>query len=222
VHATADGRVVVLHDATVDRTTNGTGAVKAMSLSALQDLDAGFAFTAPDGSHPFRGQGIRVPTLREVLAASHDVPLNIEIKQDDPPIVERVLGDLDRFRARERTLLAAEYHHIMERIRSAAPAMLTGASSAEVADFVFSVRDDLLDDYRPLAFALQVPPAYEGTPIVTAQTVAVAHRFGLEVHVWTINDEAEMERLLDLGVDALMSDFPERGMAVLRRAGRRA
>jgi len=222
VHATADGRVVVLHDATVDRTTNGTGAVKAMSLSALQDLDAGFAFTAADGSHPFRGQGIRVPTLREVLAASRDVPLNIEIKQDDPPIVERVLDDLDRFRARERTLLAAEHHHIMERIRSAAPAMLTSSSSAEVADFVFRVRDDLLDDYRPAAAALQVPPAYEGTPIVTAQSVAVAHRFGLEVHVWTINDEAEMERLLELGIDALMTDFPERGMAVLRRTGRRA
>ena len=222
MHATVDGRVVVLHDATVDRTTNGTGPVKAMSLSALQDLDAGFAFTAPDGSHPFRGRGIRVPTLREVLAAFRDVPLNIEIKQDDPPIVERVLHDLDRFRARERTLLAAEHHHIMERIRSAAPAMLTSSSSAEVADFVFSVRDDLLDDYRPVAVALQVPTAYEGVPIVTERSVAVAHQFGLEMHVWTINEAGEMERLLALGVDAIMTDFPERGLAVLRRTGHRA
>ena len=222
MHATADGRVVVLHDPSVDRTTNGTGLVKTITLSALQDLDAGYRFTAADGSHPFRGQGIRVPTLREVLAAARDVPLNIEIKQDDPPIVERVLDDLDPFRARERTLLAAEHHHIMERIRSAAPAMLTGSSSAEVADFVFRVRDDMLDDYRPAAAALQVPPAYEGTPIVTAQTVAVAHRFGLEMHVWTINDEAEMDGLLALGVDAIMTDFPGRAVTVMRRRGQRS
>jgi glycerophosphoryl diester phosphodiesterase len=88
VHATVDGHVVVLHDPTVDRTTNGRGPVKAMTLAALQALDAGFRFTAADGSHPFRGQGIRVPTLRELLAAQPDVPLNIELKQDDPPIVD--------------------------------------------------------------------------------------------------------------------------------------
>jgi glycerophosphoryl diester phosphodiesterase len=192
-----------------------------MSLAALQALDAGAAFTAPDGSHPFRGQGIRVPTLRELLAAQPDVPLNIEVKQDDPPIVDRVLADLDAFGARERTLLAAEHHHIMERIRTAAPAMLTSSSAAEVAEFVYRVRDGRLDDYRPVAVALQVPPAYEGTPIVIAESVAAAHRVGLEVHVWTINDEGEMERLLALGVDAIMSDFPERAHAVLRRRGLR-
>jgi glycerophosphoryl diester phosphodiesterase len=212
---------VVLHDPTVDRTTDGSGAVKAMRLAALQTLDAGAAFVAPDGSHPFRGQGIRVPTLRELLAAQPDVPLNIEVKQDDPPIVDHVLGDLDAFGARERTLLAAEHHHIMERIRAAAPDMPTSSSAAEVADFVYRLRDGRLDDYRPAAVALQVPPAFGGTAIVTAESVAAAHRFGLEVHVWTINDEAEMERLLDLGVDALMSDFPARGAGVLRRRGLR-
>ena len=213
---------MVLHDPTVDRTTNGSGAVKGMALAALQALDAGAAFTAADGSHPFRGQGIRVPTLRELLAAQPDVPLNIEVKQDEPPIVDRVLADLDAFGARERTLLAAEHHHIMERIRTAAPDMLTSSSANEVADFVFRVRDGRLDDYRPVAVALQVPPAFGDTTIVTAESVAAAHRFGLEVHVWTINDETEMERLLDLGVDALMSDFPARGATVLRRRGHRA
>jgi len=192
-----------------------------MSLAALQALDAGHAFTAAAGSYPFRGQGIRVPTLRQLLAAQPDVPLNIELKQAEPPLVDRVLADLDAFGARERTLLAAEHHHIMERIRAAAPAMLTSSSSAEVADFVFRVRDGRLDDYRPVAVALQVPPAYEGTTIVSAESVAAAHRFGLEVHVWTINDEAEMDRLLDLGADALMTDFPVRGAAVLGRCGLR-
>jgi len=99
--------------------------------------------------------------------------------------------------------------------------VVTSSSAIEAADFVFRVRDGRLDDYRPVAVALQVPPEYEGTPIVTAESVAVAHRFGLEVHVWTINDAPEMERLLDLGVDALMSDFPDRVAAVLRGRGLR-
>ncbi len=217
MHATADGHVVVLHDPTLDRTTDGQGPVKAVSLAALERLDAGARFVAADGSHPFRGRGIHVPTLRALLAAHPGVPLNIEIKQDDPPIVERVLADLDAFGARERTLLAAEHHHIMECIRAAAPDVATSASSAEVADFVFRLRDGRLDDYRPRPIAFQVPPAYEGTAIVTPESVAAAHRFGVEVHVWTINDPTEMERLLELGVDALMSDFPARAVEVLRR-----
>ena len=149
------------------------------------------------------------------------MPLNIEVKQDEPPIVDRVLADLDAFGARERTLLAAEHQHIMERIRAAAPDVVTSSSSAEVADFVYRLRDGRLDDYRPTAVALQVPPAFGDIQIVTAESVAAAHRFGLEVHVWTINEPAEMERLLDLGADAIMTDFPDRGAAVFRRRGLR-
>ena len=212
----------MLHDPLLDRPTDGSGPVSAQPLAAVQRLDAGFGFTAADGSHPHRGKGIRVPTLRELLAAHPDVPLNIEIKQGDPPIVDRVLADLDAFGARERTLLAAEHHDIMEAIRAAAPDVVTSSSAAEAADFVFRVRYGRLDYYRPVAVALQVPAEYEGTPIVTAESVVVAHRFGLEVHVWTINDPPEMDRLLDLGVDALMSDFPDRVTSVFRRRGLRS
>jgi glycerophosphoryl diester phosphodiesterase len=221
VHATADGHVVVLHDATLDRTTDGTGPVASITLAELRRLDAGFRFMAPDGSYPFRGRDIGVPTLCELLEAHPDVPFNIEVKQGDPPIVDAVLAALDRYDARGRTLLAAEHHDIMERIRAAAPEVLTGASTVDVADFVFRLRDGRLADYRPAAAALQVPPEHGGTPIVTAESVAAAQRVGLEVHVWTINDEGEMERLLDLGVDALMTDFPARAAAVLRRRGSR-
>ena len=211
----------MLHDPTLDRTTDGSGPVKAATLAHVQRLDAGFHFAALDGSHPYRGRGIRVPTLRELLAAEPSAPLNIEIKQEDPPLVDRVLADLDEFGARPRTLLAAEHHVIMERIRAAAPDVVTSASAAEAADFVFRLRDGQLDGWSSPAVALQVPPEYGGTVIVSAELVAAAHRLALEVHVWTINDGAEMDRLLDLGVDALMSDFPARGAAVLARRGTR-
>ena len=223
MHASADGHVVVFHDETLDRTTDGTGLVRARTLAELKQLDAGRGFRAPDGGFPFRGRGIRIPTLDELLAACPDAPLNIEIKQDDPPIEAAVLAVLDRFRARERTLLAAEEGSIMLRIRAAAPDVVTSFSAPEVADFIFRLRDGRLgDDYRPAGIALQVPPSYEGTPIVTPESVVAAHAHGLEVHVWTINDPSEMHALLDLGVDALMTDLPAVGTDVLRRRGLRS
>ena len=217
VHATADGHVVVHHDPTVERTTSGRGAVAHLSLGALQAFDAGFQFTAPNGSHPHRARGICVPTLAALCDACPGIPLNIEIKQDDPPIEAAVLRVLDQHDARDRTLLAAEHHHIMERIRAAAPGMPTSASATEVADFVRRVQEGDLRGYRPPFAALQVPPAYMGVEIVTTESVRVAHDLGVEVHVWTINERPEMERLLALGVDALMTDFPAIAADVLGR-----
>ncbi len=221
MHATADGVVVVLHDETLERTTDGTGPVRALPLAAVERLDAGFRFRAPDGTYPYRDRGLRVPTLTALLEAFPGVPLNIELKQQAPAIEAAVLATLDRFAARERVLLAAEDAAIMARIRAAAPDVVTSFSAAEVADFVYRLRDGRLGDYRPPGVALQVPPAFRDTAIVTAESVAAAHALGLEVHAWTINDEAEMERLLDLGVDGIMTDFPARGSAVLRRRGLR-
>ena len=221
VHATADGHVVVLHDPLLERTTDGAGPVRERTLAEVLALDAGYHFTAPDGSHPWRGRGVRVPTLDELLAAHPGVPLNIEVKQDEPAIEAAVLAALDRHRARDRTLLAAEHAPIMSRIRAAAPDMLTSCSAAEVADFVFRLRDGQLEGWAAPGFALQVPPSYEGIPIVTAESVAAAHRHGLEVHVWTIDDPAEMNALLDLGVDGIMTNLPALGLDVFRRRGLR-
>jgi len=215
VHGTADGVVVVLHDETLDRTTDGTGPVRARTLVEVERLDAGHHF--PGG----RGRGIHIPTLAELLEAFPDVPLNIEVKQMDPPLEAAVLATLDRFAARERTLLAAEEGAIMARMRAAAPDMVTSASAEEVAEFVYRLRDGQLGGWQPRARALQVPAAYGGIEIVTPESVAAAHDRGLEVHVWTVNDEPEMQRLLDLGVDGLMSDFPARAFAVLRGRGLR-
>lgn len=120
VRATADGEVVVLHDATVDRTTDGTGPVRSLAWAELRTLDAGFRFT-PDGgrTHPYRGQGVTVPRLVDLITALPDMPLNIEIKQDDPPIVAAVVAIVRR--ARVVVVLAAELDHVMDAIRQQPP-----------------------------------------------------------------------------------------------------
>jgi glycerophosphoryl diester phosphodiesterase len=155
------------------------------------------------------------------LRAHPGVPLNVEIKQDDPPIEDLVLATLDRHGARESVLLAAEHGHIMERIRRAAPEMLTSHSAVEVAEFVSRLQEGRLASYRPPGIAWQVPPSYLDTAIVTPEFVAAAHELGTEVHVWTINTAPEMHALLDLGVDGLMTDVPALAMEVLRARGLR-
>ncbi|TMA48552.1 MAG: glycerophosphodiester phosphodiesterase, partial [Deltaproteobacteria bacterium] len=92
VHATADGEIVVMHDDHVDRTTDGSGPVRSFSLAALRRLDAGHRFRTPDGTYPYRGRGLGVPTLGELLEAIPDVPLNIEVKQLEPPLEAAVLA----------------------------------------------------------------------------------------------------------------------------------
>ncbi len=222
VHATADGEVVVIHDATVDRTTDGSGRVAELSLAALRRLDAGHRFRDETGAAPFRGRGLRIPTLAEVLDAFPGVPLNIEIKQREPAIERAVLDLLERRGALGSVLLAAEDGAIMERIRSCSRGVLTGFSTEDVAAFARAWEDGRLDRYEPPGAALQVPPDFLGRPLVTAELVERAHRLGLEVHVWTVDEEAEIARLLGLGVDGIMTDLPTRAARALGRAPRAA
>ena len=209
VHATRDGTVVVIHDERLDRTTDGKGLVRDHTLASLRALDAGCRFVDRQGGRPFANCGVRVPRLEDVLAAFPATPLNIEIKQDAPAIEADVIALLDRYDAHRRVMLAAESHEIMERIRASAPDVLTSFSAVEALEFYTRVQQGDFVDYRPPGKALQVPHFHGEIEVVDAAFVARAHELDLEVHVWTINDEGEMSELADLGVDGLMSDFPE-------------
>ncbi|MDI1478326.1 glycerophosphodiester phosphodiesterase [Polyangium sp. y55x31] len=217
VHLTADEEVIVLHDDDVARTTDGEGPAAKKRFSEVRDLDAGYRFRDPDGAYPFRGRGIRIPTLAELLTALPGVPLNIELKMDEEALVSAVQWVLDRHDARERVLLTAEPGSLMEKIRRRIPGVLTGMSLPESLEFLCNGGNP---GYVARGFALQVPTSFSGIPIVTPHFVEVAHTCGLEVHAWVINEEAEMRALLAMGVDGIMTDDPELGARVFgRRAG---
>jgi len=216
VHRTADGHIVVFHDDTLERTTSGSGTIQARSLEELRGLDAGFRFS-PDGgrSFPFRGGGVGVPTLAEVLEAFPGVPVIIEIKQETPALEEDLARLLRETEAAERCLVFSLEQTPLTRYRDLEPEQPTGFGPQDVSEFLRRLGSDAWDDYRPPAVAFAVPRTWHGTQIVSRPFVDAAHGFGCEVYVWTVNEPREMEALLELGVDGLITDFPERLASVL-------
>jgi glycerophosphoryl diester phosphodiesterase len=209
VHGTADGTIVVLHDDTVDRTTDARGPVRQLQWKEVESLDAGFRFQVGESSFPYRGQGVRIPTLEAVLRAFPANCFNIEIKQSAPSIADEVAAILRRRGAAERSLLAAAEDPIMAEVRRAVgDDIVTGSSIGDVAEFFRQLDEGTAGRYVPPGVALQIPTRAGQRELVTAESIAAAHEKGVEIHVWTINDVVEIERLLDLGVDGIMSDAP--------------
>ncbi len=211
VHLTRDGVPVLIHDDLVDRTTEGSGRVAELDLDELQRLDAGHRFEV-DGAHPFRGRGLRIPTLAEALTRFPDARFNLELKEEVPGLVERSLAAISKAGAAERSLLTAESGTLMQELHELLDetglGAARGASAPDVLAFVRAALDGSPPPSGPMA--LQVPSDFQGSPLVTQAFVAHAHRHGIQVHVWTINEPDEMTRLLDLGADGLVSDFPAR------------
>lgn len=209
VHMTRDGHVVVIHDGSVERTTDGSGAVRDMTLAELQSLDAGHRF-GPDGSAaPFRGGGFRVPTLGEVFRRFPEAVINLEIKDDQPGAEKTVLREIEVAGAESRTLVAATRHGVMRRFRKLAGGRVsTAASRREIRAFLILSSLRLEGFLRPAYTTLQVPPHYRGIKIITPRFVRAARSRGVRVDAWTINEPDEMRRLLALGVEGIMSDRP--------------
>ncbi|MEE8508745.1 MAG: glycerophosphodiester phosphodiesterase [Myxococcota bacterium] len=224
VHLTRDGIPVLIHDDAVDRTTDGSGRVADFDLAALGQLDAGYRFSLDDGeSFPFRGQKLRIPTLDEAFATFPRARFNLELKEDQPRLVERCLELLKAHSRESITLLTAELDPVLDRVRS--QCQRTGvapALGASVRDIVAVIRSAL--ENRPPdtdSMALQIPTEFGGRPLVTPQLVAHAHAHGIAIHVWTINETQEIAALVGQGVDGIVTDYPGRMAGwVAERGGR--
>ena len=211
VRTTADGNLVVLHDATVDRTTDGRGAVNEMTLAQLKTLDAGYHWTADQGrSFPFRGRGITVPTLSEVLEAFAETPLITEIKEKRPEVSQSVCEMLHQHGRINSVLVASVHAGVLERFRQVCPGVATSAGPSEALWFFLLSRAGLALLYSPAMQALQVPVTFKGLAVVSRRFVAAAHARNLTVAVWTVNAEGTMRRLIAAGVDGIMTDYPDR------------
>ncbi len=211
VHMTRDGRVVVAHDGDLKRVGGSAGVICEMTMAQLAGVDAGYSFTPAGmaGGYPFRGRGIRVPELEEVFAACAEQRFVVEIKQGDPSLIEAMIGVIDRAGMGRRVLVASEHQAPIEEFRAAAPDIPTNFPTSEVAGFLMSLAPGA-PPFAPRGEALQIPPEHQGWKMATPETVAAAHRMGVEMHIWTVNEEAAMGALLALGVDGIITDYPGR------------
>ncbi|HEY1829011.1 MAG TPA: glycerophosphodiester phosphodiesterase [Acidimicrobiales bacterium] len=231
VHATADGELVVCHDATVDRTTASSGDIASYTLAQLREMDFSYWFIPgadvtpdrPAQEYPDRGKAPADPrfgiaTLGEVLEAFPGVVLNLDIKQTAPvvaPYEEKLASLLREYERSDDVIVASFLDPATDAFRSHAPEIPTSAGTMATAAFWQAVQAGTAVPESPTV-AFQVPERQGDLVIVNEAFVTAAHGAGKAVHVWTINETETMERLLDLGVDGLISDVPTTLCGVLR------
>lgn len=206
VRLSRDGVPVVIHDATLERTTNLTGPVSARTAAELARVDAASHFER-DGAFPWRGQGVGIPTLAEVLRRHPDRRIIVEMKDDRPELGAAVAAILRREPALERICAAGFGAHPVRTVRQLLPEVATSAHMAEVRSALYASWVGW--PRRGVYGGFQVPEARGGWRVVSPRFVRAAHRAGHRVQVWTVNDEADMYRLFDWGVDALITDVPD-------------
>jgi glycerophosphoryl diester phosphodiesterase len=217
VHLSRDAVVVVHHDPTLERTTNGRGPIAARTADELARLDAGYHFGPPSQSalNPYRGLAGGVPTLRQVLERYPSATLIIELKVNDPVLAYRAIDDVRAAGALDRVAIGSFGTRVLRAAREYEPRLMTGASREETRLALY--RSKIRWPVRRLPNdAFQVPETSGWTRVVTPRFVRHAHEAGVAVQVWTVNDAADMRRLLDWGVDGLISDRPDVAVEVVR------
>jgi glycerophosphoryl diester phosphodiesterase len=237
VHATVDRHLVVCHDATVDRTTDSSGWIADKTLAELRQLDSSYWFVPgadvtpdlPAGAYPYRGRApddrdFGIATLAEAIAVIDEFPgvvVNLDIKRTAPDVepYEELLADELRLLGRTQDVIVASFNDLAsDAFRRFAPEIATSAGTIATADFWRAAHAGEDPPATPYV-ALQVPTSHSGLEVADEVLVKAAHACGIAVHVWTVNDESEMARLVDLGVDGIISDLPTQLAGLLAEKG---
>ena len=220
MHATKDGVLVLSHDDTLNRLTDTQGKIEDLSLAEIQGADAGYTLS-PDGGQtfPFRGQGVRVATLSELLTTFPNLPLSIEIKQVTPSLGAPFCKALRDAGATSRVVVSSFSDVAMGDFRAACPEVLTSMTEKELRPLVLLSKVGLSGLAPVPGRSAQVPMTGGGLTVVTPSFVKAMHRRGVSVQVWTINDEATMRRLIQMGVDGILTDDPALLKRVLEEVG---
>ena len=205
VQSTRDGEIVVIHDETVDRTTDGTGRVADLTYSRLQEMDAGYRFRDPEGNPSFRGIGVTVPRFEDVLLALPETRMNVEAqdRRSAPGLVEIIL----KHGAQDRVLVAAEFEKNREAVRGYPGPW--GASREDLLQFLLATYWPWRGNRTLACDVLQIPEKHLGLRLLNRRVLEEAHARNLPIHVWTVDDANDMRRLVRMGVDGVQTDRPD-------------
>lgn len=210
IHITKDGELVLMHDGTVDRTTNGKGDIESMTLAEIKALDAGYRFTSDDGkTFPYRGKGIQVPTLKEMFTTFPDYRMVIELKQSTASMAKSFCQLIRMHNMQNKVIVASFEDFRLNEFRHECSEVATSGAKNEITVFVILSKLHLTGFYTPSFQSLQVPEKSGNITILTPSFIKQAKDRNLAVEPWTINDSETMKKLIDLGVDGIMTDRPD-------------
>jgi glycerophosphoryl diester phosphodiesterase len=214
VQLSRDGQPVVSHDATLDRTTDASGPVSGMTARQLAAVDAGYRFSR-DGAFPWRGRGLGVPALSEVLARYPACPLIVEMKVDSGEMAKATIDAVRAAGAIDRICLSSFGRRALEAARSYEPRLATGAAGTETRRALYRSRIGWTVTTAPYR-AYQVPERRGLTSIVSRRFIRAAHRAGVLVQVWIVDRPEDIRRLLGWGVDGIITDRPDVAVGTVR------
>jgi glycerophosphoryl diester phosphodiesterase len=218
-HITKDGRIVLMHDEEVDRTTDGAGLIEDMTLDELMLLDAAYDWSNDGGAtFPYRGQGIRVPTLDEVFKKFPQMRYAIEIKKTTNPMEQPMCDLIRQYGMQDRVLVASFHDAVMQNFRAICPEVATSASRGEVTQYVLLGKAFLWGFYVPRFQTVQPPWNPDdslGIPIMTERFIRESHAKGIRVEPWTVDDPELMKQYIEWGVDGIITDRPDLMIEIL-------
>jgi glycerophosphoryl diester phosphodiesterase len=218
LHITSDEVLVIIHDETVDRTTDGSGEVEQMTLAEIKALDAAYRWTRDEGTtYPHRGQGISVPTLEEVFQAFPGQRMTIEIKKTERSMAAPFCAMIRKYNMQERVLVASFHDERLAEFRAECPEVATSSARQETTIFVLLTKAWLGGLFSPEFHSLQVPKESSGITVMTPGFVQAAHARNLKVEPWTINDPEQMKLYIEWGVDGMITDRPDLLLEILGR-----
>jgi glycerophosphoryl diester phosphodiesterase len=213
VQLSRDGELMVIHDATLDRTTCATGPVAERTASELARVDAGFHF-GQDAGYPYRGCGYGVPSLQDVLARYPGMPFIIEIKGESLEAAERAVSLVRSMDRADRVIIGGFSHRVLTAVRHSAPELVTSASQEESRQALVRSRFGLRP--RPGGFRLfQMPYILRGKQILRKSFVRAARRGAVPVQAWTVDNPGDMRLLIEWGVSGIITDRPDVAMDVM-------
>src|SRR5690625_1327104 len=216
IHATKDGHLVVIHDDTMDRTTNGSDRVNDLTLAEIQTYDAGFHFIDPDGNKTFKGKGVNVPTLEAVFREMpRDMRYTIELKDTNDPNLYEEIGRylwqlMLKYDVQDRVLIGSFDEAILEMMTTITEGKaVVSAGKQEVTKFILLHKLGLHALYKSRIDSIELPTDVIGINLINQTIIDAAKMRGIDVHYWTVNDKETMEQLMNKGVDGIITDRPD-------------
>jgi len=209
VRITKDKQLVVIHDETIDRTTNGTGLVSKYTLDELKQFDAGYHLKLENQGYPFRNKGITIPSLEEVFQQIKNTPFVIELKDPNPKIEKQVAALIKKYNLKKKVIVGSFNDASLKRFASRTDGKIQIGTGVKTIKYFVLLHKLRLDRLYPLnRNAVQIPIKAGGVDLATERLINTVRERNIAIHYWTINDEKTMKQLIELNVDGIITDYP--------------